>query len=188
MSDAPPEEQPSGYALWAVLRRDPHPTDIANGPTLADEVAGLSGDIRVRGIYDLSGLRADADLMLWLTGPDAPVCRLPCAACAARGNSRRCFPPGMRSACTATPSSAAPTRPRSCGAAAEGVGHRLPVRAQLRLVSASRGGAARDARRSRAQGIASTRGAGEHRRQPSRSATTSGSSRSRRTTRSTSST
>jgi len=71
MSDAPPDEQPVGYALWAVLRRDPH-SERAAGSTLADAVAGLgTTGVTLRGIYDVSGLRADADLMLWLTGPDA---------------------------------------------------------------------------------------------------------------------
>jgi chlorite dismutase len=68
MSDAP--ELPTGYALWAVLRRDPHPSD---GPAtaLVDAVATLDATVTLRGAYDVSGLRADADVLLWLTGPDA---------------------------------------------------------------------------------------------------------------------
>jgi chlorite dismutase len=62
-----------GYTLWAVLRRDTtaHPR-VGDGESLehAIEKVEASGDI-VRGIYDVSGLRADADLMLWLTGPSA---------------------------------------------------------------------------------------------------------------------
>jgi chlorite dismutase len=70
MSDAPPDELPVGYALWAVLRRDPRPATV-QGEALADAVGGLSATgATLRGIYDVSGLRADADLMLWLTGPD----------------------------------------------------------------------------------------------------------------------
>ena len=70
MSDAPPEELPVGYALWAVLRRDPHAV-AATGEPLVDAVAGLGGGgATLRGVYDVSGLRADADVMLWLTGPD----------------------------------------------------------------------------------------------------------------------
>jgi len=73
MSDASPEEQPAGYALWAVLRRDPHPAAVAEGaPGLADAVGRLAEHAAtLRGVYDVSGLRADADLLLWLTGPDA---------------------------------------------------------------------------------------------------------------------
>ncbi|MCU1416302.1 MAG: chlorite dismutase, partial [Schumannella sp.] len=77
MSDAPPDEQPVGYALWAVLRRD-RQAPASSGESLADAVAGLAAPgetgetgAALRGIYDVSGLRADADVMLWLTGPDA---------------------------------------------------------------------------------------------------------------------
>lgn len=59
------------YSLWAVLRTPDHaataPTSPA--PRLAEAVGGLSVDLR--GVYDVSGLRADADLLLWLTGPSA---------------------------------------------------------------------------------------------------------------------
>lgn len=71
MSDAPADDIPTGYALWAVLRR-PVGTEVPPGTGLADAVAGLAGTgVTLRGIYDVSGLRADADLLLWLTGPDA---------------------------------------------------------------------------------------------------------------------
>ena len=70
MSDAPAEVLPVGYALWAVLRRDPAAgASAADG--LPDAVAGLQGgSVTLRGIYDVSALRADADLLFWLTGPD----------------------------------------------------------------------------------------------------------------------
>ena len=57
-----------GYTLWAVLRRDRAQRagtgDLA--PTLATVAA--SG-VTVRGFYDVSSIRADADLMVWLHGP-----------------------------------------------------------------------------------------------------------------------
>jgi chlorite dismutase len=64
----------SGYTLWAVLRRDP----AAGGPDAEPAVAELdaavgevaSAGVTLRGVYDVSGLRADADLMLWLHGDD----------------------------------------------------------------------------------------------------------------------
>lgn len=65
-----------GYTLWAVFRRDPHaPIDI-DGSDVAGCVAELdnalesieSEGVVVRGIYDVSGLRADADLMVWIHG------------------------------------------------------------------------------------------------------------------------
>ncbi len=59
------------FTLWAVYRR---PTgfrlDGGEGQVLQDAIDALDG-ATVRGIYDVSGLRADADLMLWLHGPTA---------------------------------------------------------------------------------------------------------------------
>ncbi len=69
-----------GYALYAVYRRpDLRITgaDVSSGPhattTLVEVIeAGRVRELGVelRGIYDVSGLRADADVMLWLTGED----------------------------------------------------------------------------------------------------------------------
>lgn len=72
-------ESPSGFALWAVLRRDPVRPDDFDGtdvPTAVRELEGVIADIELqgvttRGLYDVSGLRADADLMVWLHGPEA---------------------------------------------------------------------------------------------------------------------
>jgi chlorite dismutase len=56
------------YTLWSVFRlRGPLPEDRAGW---ADEVEELFGqlaakDVTVRGTYDVSGLRADADVMIW---------------------------------------------------------------------------------------------------------------------------
>ncbi|CAN5413754.1 chlorite dismutase family protein [soil metagenome] len=56
-----------GYTLWAVLRRDPSRA-VGTGD-LADAVAAVTASgVTVRGFYDVSGLRADADLMIWLHG------------------------------------------------------------------------------------------------------------------------
>jgi chlorite dismutase len=72
----PAAEQPLGYTLWAVLRRDPRrPLDL-DGRDVADAVhqydatvAQLAeSGVTTRGTYDVSGLRADADIMLWLHG------------------------------------------------------------------------------------------------------------------------
>jgi chlorite dismutase len=63
------------YTMWSVFRlRDPL-GDADRGP-LAAEVADLFGelagkDVVVRGTYDVGGLRADADLMIWWHGPAA---------------------------------------------------------------------------------------------------------------------
>ncbi|WP_022902006.1 hydrogen peroxide-dependent heme synthase [Humibacter albus] len=72
-------DQPEGFTLWAVLRRDPQrPLDLAESG-LGQAVAELeqtvaeieSSDVTIRGIYDTSGLKANADLMFWLHGPVA---------------------------------------------------------------------------------------------------------------------
>jgi chlorite dismutase len=62
-----------GYALWAVLRRDPaNPANSADAPgdlITAIEAVEQAG-VTIRGWYDVSSIRADADLMVWLHGPD----------------------------------------------------------------------------------------------------------------------
>jgi chlorite dismutase len=68
MSDSADPESPAiGYALWAVLRRDP--SRPAGTIDLATAIAAVEArDVTIRGFYDVSGLRADADLMIWLHG------------------------------------------------------------------------------------------------------------------------
>ncbi|WP_203581170.1 hydrogen peroxide-dependent heme synthase [Microbacterium hibisci] len=56
-----------GYTLWAVFRRDAARPAPAGDLTAAVAEVEASGVV-VRGFYDVSGLRADADLMIWLTG------------------------------------------------------------------------------------------------------------------------
>jgi peroxiredoxin len=56
------------YTMWSVFRAaEPLPPSraglAAEVTTLFDDLAGK--DVTVRGSYDLSGLRADADLMIW---------------------------------------------------------------------------------------------------------------------------
>ncbi|MDQ2783066.1 hydrogen peroxide-dependent heme synthase [Lapillicoccus sp.] len=56
------------YAMWSVFASvEPLPEDRS---TVADEVVTLVADLAsegvvVRGVYDVAGLRADADLMIW---------------------------------------------------------------------------------------------------------------------------
>lgn len=75
-SSTPAETQPEGFTLWAVLRRDPTRTAPADGDAVAELEATLtrvqdSGAVTARGLYDVSGLKADADVMIWLHGPRA---------------------------------------------------------------------------------------------------------------------
>jgi len=62
-----PSTEPLGYTLWAVLRRDPaRATDLSG---LGAAIAAVEGaGVSIRGFYDVSSLRADADLMIWLHG------------------------------------------------------------------------------------------------------------------------
>ena len=58
-----------GYTLWSVLRRDP--TRVTGVGGLPEAVGRIEGQgVTVRGFYDVSSIRADADLMIWLHGPD----------------------------------------------------------------------------------------------------------------------
>jgi hydrogen peroxide-dependent heme synthase len=61
------------YAMWSVFAADrlPHDADRAALTAEVEELlAGLAGkDVVVRGTYDVSGLRADADLMIWWHAP-----------------------------------------------------------------------------------------------------------------------
>ncbi len=63
------------YTMWSVFRRTsavPEPAaDSAADAVRAIEKAGSDGDLVVRGWYDVSGLRADADLMVWWHAPSS---------------------------------------------------------------------------------------------------------------------
>jgi chlorite dismutase len=65
------------YTMWSVYRLDP---SVAGGPSgpgrPPGSVAQVEADVRpadvvLRGAYDVGGLRADADVMLWWHGPTA---------------------------------------------------------------------------------------------------------------------
>ena len=56
------------YTMWSVFRvRDALPTDRAGAAAEVDELFEQLGakDVVVRGVYDVAGLRSDADLMVW---------------------------------------------------------------------------------------------------------------------------
>ncbi len=58
------------YTMWSVFR-DAYPLEDEDRGPLVAEVENLFGqleakDVRIRGTYDVAGLRADADLMLWM--------------------------------------------------------------------------------------------------------------------------
>lgn len=77
MSEAPAGNVPARddvFTVWSVLRRDhvagpkaicqPDGAGVAELQGVIDRLA--TEGVTVRGIYDVSGMRADADIMLWL--------------------------------------------------------------------------------------------------------------------------
>jgi chlorite dismutase len=69
------EENLVGFTLFAILK-GPRPRATAPGPgdldALSTEIGALAAQgVTLRGLYDVTGMRADADLMVWLHGDDA---------------------------------------------------------------------------------------------------------------------
>ncbi|MFT4157702.1 MAG: chlorite dismutase family protein [Microbacterium sp.] len=67
------EDTPSGFTLWAVWRRNPDVAVTESDSTELETIVSYVEDsgVVVRGFYDVSGLKADADLMVWLHGDTA---------------------------------------------------------------------------------------------------------------------
>jgi chlorite dismutase len=60
------------YAVWAVHARSAASSSITGDGGLGAWAATLAADdVVLRGLYDVSGMRADADLMVWMHGPSA---------------------------------------------------------------------------------------------------------------------
>ena len=70
--DAEAQAETLGYTLWTVLRRDParpysfDASHAAELDSIVDELTAFG--VTVRGFYDVSGLKADSDIMIWLHG------------------------------------------------------------------------------------------------------------------------
>ncbi len=69
----PAAENPVGYTLFAILA-GPRPRTAPTADALASlqaVIAGFDGgNVTLRGLYDVTGMRGDADLMVWLHGED----------------------------------------------------------------------------------------------------------------------
>jgi peroxiredoxin len=64
------------YTMWSVFRRAGRPAQTydAAARTLASiETATRDTDLVIRGWYDVAGLRADADLMVWWHAPTSEI-------------------------------------------------------------------------------------------------------------------
>ncbi len=63
------------YTMWSVFRRkgqlESGPRDAAHAALHAVERATRDSDLVTRGWYDVAGLRADADLMVWWHAPSS---------------------------------------------------------------------------------------------------------------------
>jgi chlorite dismutase len=64
------------YTMWSVFRAERSDAVDGRVDAMADEVASLESglgaeDVLVRGWYDVAGLRADADLMVWWHAPSS---------------------------------------------------------------------------------------------------------------------
>lgn len=70
-----PESETLGYALWAVFRRDPQASAVtAAAASVESVVDGFAAQgVTLRGFYDVSGMRADADLLVWIHGEQPEV-------------------------------------------------------------------------------------------------------------------
>lgn len=65
------------YTMWSVYQRS-GPLDLEPGRLAADGLAAIEqatagSDLVIRGFYDVAGLRADADLMIWWHASDSAV-------------------------------------------------------------------------------------------------------------------
>jgi chlorite dismutase len=74
-----PEVSPQGFTLFTVLRKDPRNPDDLDGRDVPRAVAELDDvvalieaeGVTIRGFYDVSGLKADADVMIWTHADNA---------------------------------------------------------------------------------------------------------------------
>ena len=69
---ASPSVEPGAWTLWTVLRRTHHaPALEPTLPALGEALDEMPDGVVLRGLYDVSGMRAGADLMVWLHGDRA---------------------------------------------------------------------------------------------------------------------
>ena len=63
------------YTMWSVFKKvgqlDDPPSESADATVRAIDRATRDDDLVIRGWYDVAGLRADADLMVWWHAPDS---------------------------------------------------------------------------------------------------------------------
>ena len=73
-ASAEAETQEQFFTLWTVFKRSDLPRETSDGALGAfEELVGsfAAENVTLRGIYDVSGMRAEADIMIWLHGGQA---------------------------------------------------------------------------------------------------------------------
>ena len=93
------------YTMWSVFRYDRSqqslsgsPVEIAESAWSAVNEATEGGDLTIRGWYDVAGLRADADLMVWWQAPTSETsastrsCARTSGICCPTKSAARCSP------------------------------------------------------------------------------------------------
>lgn len=71
MSEQTQQQPGDGFTIWSVHKRGTAggASPAGERAALADELAALAAEgVTTRGIYDVSAMRADADLMVWMHG------------------------------------------------------------------------------------------------------------------------
>jgi hydrogen peroxide-dependent heme synthase len=84
------------YTMWSVFRRtntDPLSSEDADAVLKAIEAATGEEDLIIRGWYDVAGLRADADLMVWWHAPGSDTLQAAYAALRRSETGRRFLEP-----------------------------------------------------------------------------------------------
>ena len=129
--------------MWSVFRRDgaldDPPIETADATVRAVERATRGDDLVIRGWYDVAGLRADADLMVWWHAPSSDT--LQDAYHALRRSDLGTQADAGLVAAGAAPAGRVQQGPRAGvhgRRGAVGVPVRLPVRPLLRVVPAAR--------------------------------------------------
>ncbi|WP_026818891.1 hydrogen peroxide-dependent heme synthase [Arthrobacter castelli] len=67
-----PEGVVQRFTLWTVFKRTDHVDRSSTVDSFEELTSQLADDgVTLRGLYDVSGMRADADVMVWVHGPKA---------------------------------------------------------------------------------------------------------------------
>jgi len=130
------------------------PTAPRSGAELTELIDQLAAkDVLVRGLYDVAGLRADADFMIWWHAPGPDDLQEAWSRFRRSTLGRRCEPIWSQLALHRPAEFNKGHIPAFLAEeAASRLRLRVPVRAVLRVVLAAGRGAARDARRTRPDG------------------------------------